>query len=61
MATDDDTVEAPIATSVQVFDCGECVHPHIVLFDAEHKPIAQAALPDETLSVLAGWWRKGRT
>lgn len=57
MATNDDAfAAAPKADGIQVFSCGDCTHPHIVLFDDDGKPLAQAVLPDQTLALLAGWW-----
>ena len=40
--------DCPQARYVQVLFCGnpECNHPHVVLFDADHKPMA-TFLPSE--------------
>jgi hypothetical protein len=40
--------DAPQASSVQVFFCGdpECRRPHVVLFDENQIPFAQFVMPD---------------
>lgn len=38
----------PVAAGVAIFRCNDpaCGHPHIVLLDADHEPIAQFVVPD---------------
>jgi hypothetical protein len=48
--------EVPSAASVRVYICtdGGCGHPHLILFDDDGRPFAQAVMPDGVIADLVG-------
>jgi hypothetical protein len=48
--------EVPSAASVGVYICTDdgCRHPHLILFDDNGKPFAQAVMPDGIIADLVG-------
>lgn len=39
-----DGVEVPSATSLKIYYCDDCEHPHILLYDHDHVPLAEAVI-----------------
>jgi hypothetical protein len=54
--------KVPRAATVSVYKCNDdgCGHPHLILFDDNGKPFAQAVMPDGIIADLVDCRLKAR-
>jgi len=42
----------PRSTKVEVWTCGHCAWPHLLLFDEDGRVIAEAIMPDQSVEAM---------